>query len=33
VTEISITHLQLDTGDDLMSLPNFQVLPDGAVSR
>jgi small-conductance mechanosensitive channel len=32
VTEIGITYLQLDTGDDLMSLPNSQVLA-AAVSR
>jgi len=32
VTEIGITYLQLDTDDDLMSLPNSQVLA-AAVSR
>jgi small-conductance mechanosensitive channel len=32
VTEIGVTYLQLDTGDDLMSLPNSQVLA-AAVSR
>ena len=32
VTEIGITYMQLDTGDDLMSLPNSQVLA-AAVSR
>ena len=32
VTEIGITYLHLDTGDDLMSLPNSQVLA-AAVSR
>jgi len=32
VTEIGITYLQLDTGEDLMSLPNSQVLA-AAVSR
>jgi small-conductance mechanosensitive channel len=32
VTEIGITYLRLDTGDDLMSLPNSQVLA-AAVSR
>jgi hypothetical protein len=32
VTEIGITYLRLDTADDLMSLPNAQVLA-AAVSR
>ena len=32
VTEIGITYLRLDTGDNLMSLPNSQVLA-AAVSR
>src|SRR5215472_12386980 len=32
VTEIGITYMQLETGDDLMSLPNSQVLA-AAVSR
>jgi small-conductance mechanosensitive channel len=32
VTEIGITYLRLDTGDDMMSLPNSQVLA-AAVSR
>jgi small-conductance mechanosensitive channel len=32
VTEIGITYLQLDTGEDVMSLPNSQVLA-AAVSR
>jgi hypothetical protein len=32
VTEVGITYLRLDTGDDLMFLPNSQVLA-AAVSR
>jgi len=33
VTEIGITYLRLDTGDNVMSLPNSQVLAAGVTRQ